>query len=334
MGVTRSKGIKYAAAFVAGLFLFFVALDTVVYARAGGGRSSGSGGFSSGSRSFQRSSPTSPTRTPTQQPGVAQQPGQQTTPSMGLGRGMMYGLGGFFLGGMLGSMLFGGAGHAGSGWGGGGGFSMGDFILIILVLMIIYFIVKKVRARRAMQMGGAGASYASYGAAEPQGADGSYGYGQEDNLTRGLRQIREMDPSFDEARFRESAEDLFFRIQGAWTRRDLTSVRPILSGQMLTGLQADVNQLLARKEINRLENIAVRQVEIVDADQDHGEEYITVKLTASLLDYTVDDSTEKVVAGSASDPVKFCEFWTFSRRVGDKDWMLSGITQEGDYRIP
>jgi predicted lipid-binding transport protein (Tim44 family) len=254
---------------------------------------------------------------------------------MGFGRGIMGGLGGFFLGGMLGSMLFGGAGHAGGGWGGGGGgFSMGDFILIFLVLIIIYFIVKRVRAKRAMQMSEAGTSYAPYNGAEATAAAGSYGYDQEDNLTRGLRQIREMDSSFDEGKFRETAEDIFFKVQGAWTRRDLSSVRPLLSGQMLTGLQADANQLLARKEINRLENIAVRQVEIVDADQDHGEEYITVKLTASLLDYTVDDSTEKVVSGSPSDPVKFCEFWTFSRKVGDKDWVLSGITQEGDYRIP
>jgi len=124
---------------------------------------------------------------------------------------------------------------------------------------------------------------------------------------------------------------MFFKIQSAWTKRDLSGVRNLLSSEMLNILQTDINQYIANKQFNRLENIAVRQVEIADADQDHGEEYITVKLLASLLDYTVDERNNQAISGSSTDPVKFLEYWTFSRKVGGKDWVLSGITQEGDF---
>ena len=72
-------------------------------------------------------------------------------------------------------------------------------------------------------------------------------------------------------------------------------------------------------------------VEILDAVQDQGTEYITVKFLASLLDYVVDDTSNQTLSGSTTDPVKFLEYWTFTRRVGDRSWMLAGITQEGDY---
>jgi predicted lipid-binding transport protein (Tim44 family) len=336
MTKAKKEHLKYCVLGVAAFFLLFIAMDTTAHARAGGGMSSGSRGFSSGG-SYQRSTPTSPPRQPSQQPQAgATQPGP-TQPSTGMGRGLLYGMGGLFLGGMLGSMLFGGHSQA-AGWGGSGGFGMGDLIIILIILGAVYFIVKRFRAKReAMQASSAGGSYASsYTYDQPGGStaheEPQPQYQSEDNLSRGLRYIREMDPSFDEDAFRETAEDLFFRIQSAWTKRDLSSVRQLLSPDMLNTFQNDVNKYVADKQFNRLENIAVRRVEIVDAAQDRGEEYITVRFTASLLDYVVDESTSRVLSGSSMDPVKFLEFWTFSRKIGDKQWVLSGITQEGDYQ--
>jgi predicted lipid-binding transport protein (Tim44 family) len=141
-----------------------------------------------------------------------------------------------------------------------------------------------------------------------------------------------MDPAFNEASFKESIEDNFFKIQSAWTKRDLGSVKNLLTPQMLNTFQDDVNRFIANKQFNRLENIAVRQVDIVDAVQDQGEEYVTVKFLASLLDYVVDETTGQTASGSTSEPVKFLEYWTFNRKIGEKNWLLAGITQEGDYR--
>ncbi|HBA52896.1 MAG: Tim44 domain-containing protein [Syntrophorhabdus aromaticivorans] len=325
----NSTDLKWrtTAVLVALFFVFFVGMESLALARIGGGRSFGSRGFSSGSssRTYQRSTPTRPT-----QPAQPTQPTQQpATP--GMGRSFLSGLGGGLLGGMIGSMLFGG--HAGAGgWGSGAGFGFGDFILILIILTIVYFVIKHFRARRTLGIGNTGMTYGSSPYREVEVYPSSPTTSSRgDIIVEGLRHIGEMDPGFSETVFKELAEDDFFKIQGAWTRRDLSPIKHLLTPQALNTFQEDASKLIADKQFNRLENIAVRQVEIVDAVQDQGEEYITVKFLASLLDYTVDEVTGKTVSGSSSDPVKFLEYWTFTRKVGEKDWRLAGITQEGDY---
>ena len=81
---------------------------------------------------------------------------------------------------------------------------------------------------------------------------------------------------------------------------------------------------------NRLENIAVRKVEISEAWQETGKDFVTVLFTANLLDYSVDDKTGQVVEGDKLNPVKFQEFWTFCRDVGGSKWQLSAINQMGE----
>ncbi len=238
------------------------------------------------------------------------------------------------MGGMLGSMLFGRSGHAASGWGGGGGFGFGDLLILIIIGVIIYFIVKRYRARKALEMNASSpGGYGAYGYTEPAyDQSSSYYPPVENSVAAGLRHIAEMDPSFNENAFRESTEDMFFKIQGGWTKRDLSGIRHLLTPEMYNIFQNDVNNFITDKKLNKLENVAVRQVDIVNAIQDQGLEYITVHFLASLLDYTVDETTGSVLSGSSTDPVKFTEYWTFTRRVGDRNWALSAITQEQDYR--
>jgi predicted lipid-binding transport protein (Tim44 family) len=136
-----------------------------------------------------------------------------------------------------------------------------------------------------------------------------------------------MDPRFDEQKFRDICTDSFFKIQGAWTGRDMTSARNLLSAEMYKTLQADADGLRSEKKVNRLENIAVRSVEITEAWQEQGQDYITVLFYANLLDYVVDESSGQVVSGSKTDPVKFEEYWTFTRATGANSWQLSAINQ-------
>jgi len=334
---SKKNRFTILALFVALCFLFFVGMESLAFARAGGGRSSGSRGFSSGGTSggTYRSAPSSPMggyqQRPTTPTPSAPAP---TTPSFG--RSLLYGIGGGLIGGAIGSMLFGGHGFAGGGGGwGGGGFGFGDIMILLVVAGIVYFIVKRFRAQRQqqMEMSSAGAGYnQSYAYNEPVYDQPYEPAHQEDRVTQGLRYIKEMDAAFDKDKFKEYVEDNFFRIQSAWTKRDISGVRSLLAPQMVDVFQNDINNYVANRQFNRLENIAVREVEVVDAGQDQGEEYITVKFLASLLDYTVDEATNKTISGSTTDPVKFLEYWTFQRKIGQRDWLLGGITQEGDYR--
>lgn len=329
----RKRGLNTLITLTILSFLFVLGTESLTYARAGGGRSMGSRGFSSG-RTYQRTTPVQPSRTYKQQTAPQNSAGQQNAPSFG--RSMLYGLGGGLLGGMLGSMLFGGHGYAGGAGGGSAGFGLGDFIIILIIIGIIYFFLKRYRARRQeMQMSAAGENYGSYGYGNPAVSEQAYELSEpsakEDSLSLGLRHISNMDPSFNENKFKELVEDIFFKIQGAWTKRDMNVVRDLMAPSMFNTFQNDVNSYISNKQLNHLENIAVRKVEIVDAAQDQGEEYITIKFLASLLDYTTDESSNSIISGSSTEPVKFLEYWTFSRKIGSENWLLAGITQENDY---
>jgi predicted lipid-binding transport protein (Tim44 family) len=321
--------------FSCALLLFWAGLETDVFARAGGGKSSGSRGYSSGGSSSRSTSP-SPAPAPSRQ--YAQQPAPQA-PAPSAGRSFLTGIAGGIAGGLIGGMLFrslGFAGNSGSAEGaGGGGFGFSDILLILIVVGIIFFLVKRFRSKQqAMQMSMAGAGASSYSYPGTAPAEPVYVPAPQAEVpppaASGLRYIQEADPSFREAAFKETAEDIFFKIQAAWKRRDLSTVRPLLSPQMLNTFQDDVSRMISAKQVNRLENIAVREVEISDAGQDRGEEFITVKFLANLLDYVEDEKTGQVVSGSTSEPVKFLEYWTFSRNVGDRNWVLAGITQDKD----
>jgi predicted lipid-binding transport protein (Tim44 family) len=149
----------------------------------------------------------------------------------------------------------------------------------------------------------------------------------ESSVPEGLAYLRQMDPSFDESRFKDTAMDIFFRIQGAWMNRDMSPAGALLTDEMKKIMREDIERLRSEKRINRLENIAVRNVEISEVWQESGQDFLTVLFTANLLDYTTDEATGAVVEGSKTEPVKFGEFWTFARPVGDNPWQLSAINQ-------
>ena len=115
---------------------------------------------------------------------------------------------------------------------------------------------------------------------------------------------------------------------GTGMNRDLMPVAGSLTDEMKRIFQADLDQLLRDKRVNRLENIAVRNVEVSEAWQEAGQDYVTALIYANLLDYTTDDATGAIVVGSKTEPVKFEEYWTFTRPIGNNPWRLSAISQK------
>jgi len=317
----RHKVTKLLVLLTVTAFLSVAAFEVDAFARAGGGRSSGS----RGSRSYSTPSRPQPSQSREQSaPAQPVPPAQQPS-----GGGFLRGLGGGILGGLLGGMLFRNLGFGGLGDGfGGSGVGLFEIILVAGIGFLIYRMAKRKREESL--------SYQSpYFQGSNRGGDTSFsgssagvaGALNPVKLDEGLSYLRQMDPSFDEARFKDTAMDIFFKIQGAWMHRDLSPAGNLLTDEMRDILQNDVDQLIREKHVNRLENIAVRNVEITEVWQESGQDFITALLYANLLDYTTNESTGEVVAGSRTDPVKFEEYWTFTRPVGNNAWRLSAINQ-------
>ena len=318
-----SKG-KMGLIVFALFFALFYLLSSAADARVGGGRSFGS----RGGRSFS-SSPSSPSRSYS----TPSRPSPSAAPQSPAG-GFMRSLAGGVLGGVLGSMLFSslGFGHGGGGF--GGGIGLMEILLLGALLYGIYWFIKKRR-----QAATATNSPMAFGSGSTDSRDafnpGSYAPPIRDippasdyEAGDGLSAIRQGDYSFDEKRFKDTALDNFFTIQGAWAGRDMAGVRNLLTDEIYKTLQQDADALRAKNSINKLDNIAVRSVDITEAWQEGGQDYITVRFYANLLDYTVDETSGQVLAGSKTEPVKFVEFWTFTRPAGSNPWRLSAIHQE------
>ena len=225
-------------------------------------------------------------------------------------------------------MLFRGLGFGGEGSTAGSGVGLFDILLVGLVLYGAY----RFFARRRQRSLADGYYQNSVEPVDPT-VRSSYAVAsdmqpaEDPELERGLSHIRQMDPSFDKRSFRELCTDHFFKIQGAWANRDMSLVRSLLTDEMYGILSQDAEKLRLERRINRVENVAVRSVDLVEVWQESGQDYITVKFLANLLDYTIDEKTAQLVSGSRTEPVKFEEYWTFTRPVGDHPWRLAAIQQ-------
>ncbi|MBL0226600.1 MAG: Tim44 domain-containing protein [Geobacteraceae bacterium] len=320
----KSKIVKAGAVMVAVLFLSISVLELNAHARAGGSRSMGS----RGTRSY--SQPTRPPAQaipPSQQAAPAQGPIPQQQPG-GFMRNMAGGMLGGIAGGMLGGMLFRSLGMAGGGMGGGGGIGMFEILLMAGIGYLIYRFIKNRRAAASSASSPFSLNGGQGGSVTAISNDYSGNESATDEVTAGLGHIRQMDASFDEQRFNDQVMDTFFKIQGSWMNRDLTPVLGLLTDEMKQIFQKDLNQLILDKQVNRLENIAVRNVEPVEAWQESGQDFITAQIYANLLDYTTDATSGAVISGSKTEPVKFEEYWTFTRPVGNNPWRLSAINQK------
>lgn len=147
------------------------------------------------------------------------------------------------------------------------------------------------------------------------------------DLEKGLTCIEQADPLFSQEKFKDQALDYFFKIQGAWVDRDLSTVKHLLTGEMFDLLQEDAEKMRRDGLVNQLQNLAVREVNLSEAWQDSGQDYLTVRIHVTLLDYTLNEQTGEIVSGSKLDPIQFEEYWTFTRPVGNNPWQLSAVTQ-------
>ncbi len=302
--------------------LGFALTTADAWARASGGGSRGSRSFSSPARPSPVSptTPTSPSRSMTQ---PAPAPMAPQRPSF-FG-GLMGGIAGFALGGLLGGLLFGGLGH------GFGGIGLFDILLIgggIVLLMM--FLRRRREPSAAPAYAGMGTPASAYGTAESMGGGAAtitpeMPAAADGDLARGLTHIRSMDPAFDPATVADSARRMFQGVQQAVTMRDVAWIRDHLAPEIYGVLQAQCDQLRGDHRTNRLEKIALTDADVTEAWQENGQDYVTVRLVGSMLDYTVDDATGNVVEGSGSEPAAVDEYWTFTRPVGPNRWKLSAI---------
>ncbi len=269
-----------------------------------------------GGRSFKR--PVSRQKAPSKAPASTSK--TQTSKKSGFGKGLAGGLLGGAIGGLLLGSLF-----------GMGGDGMGILPLLLLGGAGYFLFRRFTKARQGATFPGNSFSRNSSNEMSQKGQINDNVHTQPpipdqcQSLQDGIHQIQSTDPGFDINYFTEIASDVFFQVQAGWMHKDLTSYQHLLGEQLASEYKQHFKIMREQGHINKLESIAIRKVEPVDAGNNGPEDFITVLFKANLLDYTVDENSGDLIEGDMTTPIKFAEKWTWARSVNTEDWKLEQI---------
>jgi predicted lipid-binding transport protein (Tim44 family) len=196
--------------------------------------------------------------------------------------------------------------------------------LIILAVIAVVWWIRKSRRRRAQAIGASEDHYVEHADAwgEPETVR------VVDPVVDGLDGIHRADRSFEAERFKDFVAEAFGRFQDAWHARDLAPVRSTMTAELYDLVDEDVKRMLADGVTNRLE-AEEGEVDLVEAWQEDGQDFITARLTAQMIEYTMDVSSRQIIDGDAEQPIDFVEHWTFTRPSGPGEWTLAAI-RRGD----
>ena len=141
--------------------------------------------------------------------------------------------------------------------------------------------------------------------------------------------LSRQDPSVSPEELRKLAETTFLKLQECWEKRDYAPMKPLLMPALFAEHTAQLQGLMRNHEINRIENIRVEKIDLVNVryTEKSDQREFTALVTASARDYYVDDRTLKFIRGDEG-AARFQEFWTFQ---GSNDtWLLREIEQAGE----
>lgn len=279
-------------------FIFTIGLiclwhDTAEARRMGGGRSFGSRPI------YQRSAPSpsrQPATSPTKPGQTAQQPAGATPSPMGRWGGM---LGGLFMGGLIGSLLF------------GGGFRGPGLLDLLLVGGGLFLLFRFLRARRmaAASSSTGGAMPFEHGSAPAWGRTGYTP--SEEPAAAGRKPV--LPPGFDADEFLKGVKAIYVRLQAAWDKRDIEDIRSFTSAEVFTEIQqqAKDDPTPGKTELLLIEP-SILEV------QDAGKQMIVSVLYDVMLRENEDELSKQVR-----------ELWHFSRDRDNPEsfWTLEGIQQ-------
>lgn len=125
-------------------------------------------------------------------------------------------------------------------------------------------------------------------------------------------------PAFEWASFNATVESIFLKLQEAWSTQRWELARPYETDALFQTHRFWMERYRRFGLVNRVEQVSVRRIELARIGVDAFYESITVRLFASMLDWTEQAASKKPVAGSTTEKRVMSEYWTFIRRIGGK----------------
>jgi predicted lipid-binding transport protein (Tim44 family) len=121
------------------------------------------------------------------------------------------------------------------------------------------------------------------------------------------------DPAVSEAALQARLALMYQELNTAWSKRELASIRGLVSDGMFDYLQYWVQAYKAQNLQNILEDMRILRLERVKVVSDRFFDALTVRVFASGLDFTRELGSGKVSSGDPQKPRVYSEYWTLIR---------------------
>ncbi len=127
-----------------------------------------------------------------------------------------------------------------------------------------------------------------------------------------LEALKKKDPAFSEAELLDRVGNIYVQMQNAWQAKKWEPMRAVMTDSLYNQFARQLNDLASRHYTNYMERICVMESRITGYTQDESNDVLKVRLTARLVDYTLDESG-KLVNGDRKAEKYITYEWTLVR---------------------
>jgi predicted lipid-binding transport protein (Tim44 family) len=149
------------------------------------------------------------------------------------------------------------------------------------------------------------------------------------DLNKGLRTIKDNDPSFEPKGFVDGAKMAYEMIVMAYADGDRKTLKNLLSREVFDGFVAAIGDREAKAEKIQSSFVGIDKADIVSAEMKGGEAHITLRIVSELISATR-DKAGAVIDGDPETVAEVKDVWTFARdtRSRDPNWKLVATEEE------
>ncbi len=149
------------------------------------------------------------------------------------------------------------------------------------------------------------------------------------DLNKGLRAIKDSDPSFDPKGFVDGAKMAYEMIVMAYADGDRKTLKNLLSREVYDGFVAAIGEREAKSEKIQSSFVGIDKADIVSAEMKGSEAHITLRIVSELISATR-DKAGTVIDGDPETVAEVKDVWTFARdtRSRDPNWKLVATEEE------
>jgi predicted lipid-binding transport protein (Tim44 family) len=149
------------------------------------------------------------------------------------------------------------------------------------------------------------------------------------DLNKGLRTIKDNDPSFDPKGFVDGAKMAYEMIVMAYADGDRKTLKNLLSREVFDGFVAAIGDREAKAEKIQSSFVGIDKADIVSAEMKGGEAHVTLRIISELISATR-DKAGAVIDGDPETVAEVKDVWTFARdtRSRDPNWKLVATEEE------